>query len=275
MSLSSTKMGTPTPHVGKGVKEAPRVHSRFLERPLDLTRDLDGGEFATRAIRVWDFPVRAVHWTQAALVAASVATGFTGGNALRLHRLSGYAILVLVVFRVLWGFAGGRHARFSAFLRGPRAVATFVRDTVALRRPLHVGHNPLAGWMILALLAALFMQAGTGLFANDDIAFEGPLASAVTKDLSDTLTSVHRTHARVLLALVALHIGAALFHLAIERRNLIAAMVTGKRQWPEGLEAPDPGRPRPWLAAALFLAACVAVALVINGPGLGRTGGGP
>jgi cytochrome b len=219
--------------------------------------------------------VRAVHWVQVALVATSVATGFTGGNVLRIHRLSGYALLALVLFRAAWGFAGGRHARFASFLRGPRAVLGFVRETVALRRPLHAGHNPLAGWVTLALLAALLVQASTGLFANDDLFFEGPLAKLVTQDLSDRLTGVHKTNARILLALVAMHVGAVLFHLVVERQNLVAPMFTGRKRWPEGMEAPDPGRPRPWLAIALFLAACAAVALVVNGPGLGRTGGEP
>lgn len=91
-------------------------------------------EGLTRRVRVWDLPVRLVHWSQAALVAGSVASGFTGGNALRVHRLSGYALLSLVLFRLSWGFAGGRHARFASFLRGPRAVAEFLRETLALRR---------------------------------------------------------------------------------------------------------------------------------------------
>jgi cytochrome b len=228
-----------------------------------------------REIRVWDAPVRLVHWTQGALVALSVATGLTGGNALRLHRLSGYAILALVLFRWTWGFAGSHHARFATFLRGPRAVGAFLRDTVALRRPLHAGHNPLAGWMTVALLAALLVQGGTGLFANDDIFFEGPLAELVSKDVSDRLASVHRTNARVLLALVAMHVGAVVLHLVVERQNLLAAMFTGRKRWPEGVAAPDPGPERPLRAVALFLAACAAVALVVHAPGLVRTGGAP
>jgi cytochrome b len=229
----------------------------------------------SRTIRVWDVPVRLVHWVQAGLVATSVVTGFTGGNLLRIHRLSGYAILTLVLFRSLWGFVGGRHARFAGFLHGPRAVASFLRETAALRRPLHAGHNPLAGWMTMALLAALLVQGSTGLFANDDIAFEGPLASLVTKDRSDALAAVHKTNARILLALVAMHVGAVALHLVVERQNLVGPMFTGRKRWPAGVEAPDPGSARPWLAVALFLAACAAVALVVNAPGLGRTGEAP
>jgi cytochrome b len=239
---------------------------------MDTSRNRDAAG-PTREIRVWDVPVRVVHWVQVSLVATSVVTGFIGGNALRIHRLSGYTILSLVLFRALWGFTGGHHARFLSFLRGPRAIATFLRETLALRRPLHVGHNPLAGWMTMALLAALLVQACTGLFANDDILFEGPLSALVSKDLSDTLTGVHRRNAKVLLALVAMHVGAVLFHLLVERQNLVAAMFTGRKRLPEGTDAPDPRWPRPWLALALFLAACAVVALVVNGSVLGRSGG--
>ena len=229
----------------------------------------------SREIRVWDVPVRAVHWVQAGLVAVSVTTGFTGGNTLRLHRLSGYAILTLVLFRLAWGFVGGHHARFTSFLRGPRAILAFARETVALRRPLHAGHNPLAGWGVLAMILALLVQASTGLFANDDIFFEGPLAGVIAKDLSDELTGIHKANARILLGLVGLHLGAVLFHSVVERQSLVAPMFTGRKRWPHESDVRESGRGRPLLAAALFLAAVAAVALVVNAPGLGRTGGAP
>jgi cytochrome b len=238
-----------------------------------MNRHLDAAT-SSREIRVWDVPVRVVHWSLVALVATSVATGLTGGNVLRIHRASGYAILTLVLFRLMWGVAGTRTARFASFLRGPGAVLEFARDTLAMKRPLHAGHNPLAGWHILALLAALLVQATTGLFANDDIFFQGPLAPHVSSATSDALTKVHRTNAWVLLTLVALHVGAVLFHLVVERRNFVTAMFTGRARWPASLAAPELGRSRPWLALVLFLAACAAVAIVVNAAGLGRHGGG-
>jgi hypothetical protein len=97
----------------------------------------------------------------------------------------------------------------------------------------------------------------------------------VSKDRSDALAAVHKANARVLLALVALHVGAVVLHLVVERQNLVTAMVTGRKRWPAGIEAPEPGRARPALAVALFLAACAAVALVVHAPGLGRTGEAP
>ncbi|MFL5303413.1 MAG: cytochrome b/b6 domain-containing protein [Anaeromyxobacteraceae bacterium] len=158
--------------------------------------------------------------------------------------------------------------------RAPRRRRVRPRHRAA-RRPACAGHNPLAGWMVLALLAVLLVQGATGLFANDDIAFEGPLAAVVSKAVSDLLTSMHRTDAILLLALVAMHLGAVLFHVVVERRNPVPAMFTGRKRWTGGLDAPEPGPSSPWLAAALFVAACAAITLVVNAPGLGRTGGTP
>jgi cytochrome b len=244
-------------------------------RAIPATSHPHDAQVPTREVQVWDVPVRVVHWVQASLVALSVATGFTGGNALRIHRLSGYTILTLVTFRAMWGFAGSRHARFATFLKGPRDALVFLRETLARHLPIHVGHNPLAGWNIVALLASLLVQASTGLFANDDISFQGPLARLVSSGTSDALTIVHKTNARILLTLVALHLGAVLFHLVFERRNVVTPMLTGRIRVPRDLEAPDAGQYHFWRAAVLFVLAVAAVVLIVNAPGLGRTGGSP
>ena len=111
------------------------------------------------------------------------------------HIRAGETMLTLVLFRILWGFLGSRHARFASFVRGPRAVLAYARS---LLRPAHAqfaGHNPLGGWMVVLLLGALLAQASAGLFANDDIATEGPLARFISKDLSDAISSFHRRNA--------------------------------------------------------------------------------
>jgi hypothetical protein len=110
---------------------------------------------------------------------------------------------------------------------------------------------------------------------GDDIAFEGPLAATIAKDASDALMRVHHANGSILLALVALHVGAVLFHLVVERRNFVAARITGRTPWPDAAEVPEAESHRAWLAAALFALASLAVALVVNAAGLGRTGGGP
>jgi cytochrome b len=186
-------------------------------------------------VRVWDWPVRAVHWALVALVTASLATGFVGGGAMEWHLRSGYAILALALFRVLWGFAGTRHARFTGFVRGPRAVLDYARSLLRPPHEMHAGHNPLGGWVVVLLLALLLAQAGTGLFANDDIAAEGPLAKHVSDAMSDRLTGLHVRGAWALGGLVALHVAAALFYRFARGENLIRAMVTGVKLLPRSL----------------------------------------
>ena len=208
-----------------------------------------------RALQVWDLPVRLFHWTLGALVTASWITAEIGGNAMQFHEWSGFAILTLVLFRLLWGFLGGTYARFADFVRGPRAAWTYAKSLLQGRPEFHAGHNPLGGWMILSLLASLLVQAGTGLFANDDIMTEGPLAKHVSKQASDLLSKVHEVNFDVLLALIVVHVTATLYDLVVKRENLIVPMVTGRKVVPEGVGCQPARGAQLWLAVVL-LAAC-------------------
>lgn len=181
------------------------------------------------SIRVWDLPVRIFHWAIVVLVALAWLTKEIGGNAMTYHMWIGYSILALVVFRLVWGFVGSQHARFSDFLRGPVAVLRYLRGTADGSSSSH-GHNPIGGWSVLALLACLFVQAATGLFANDEIATEGPLAARVGLEWSDWLTTIHRYSFDVLLVLIGLHVAAVMFYLVVKRENLILPMVTGRKR---------------------------------------------
>ena len=177
---------------------------------------------ASTDVRVWDLPTRLFHWALAALVVFSVVTANVGGNWVQWHFYSGYAILTLIAFRLAWGFIGGRYARFSSFLFGPSAIlAALTGDP---RAPRTLGHNPLGSLSVFALLASIGLQAAIGLFANDDIASEGPLAKFVSGALSDRLTSLHRLNANIVFALVALHVLAILFYLLRRRENLVRPM---------------------------------------------------
>lgn len=197
-----------------------------------------GAEQAPRTVRVWDVPTRLFHWLLVALVAVSLYTGNVGGLAeMEWHMLSGYAILALVAFRLIWGLVGSHHARFASFVRGPGATLRYLASFVRGPYRASVGHNPLGGWSVLAMLAALAVQAGTGLYANDDILTEGPLAGTVGKATSDTLTAIHNLNALVLYALIAIHVAAiALYHI-VKKQNLIAAMITGRKTLAPGAEA--------------------------------------
>lgn len=209
---------------------------------------------ARHRVMVWDLPTRLFHWALVGLVALTVATGKIGGNAMAYHLWGGFAILVLVLFRVLWGLAGGRHARFGDFVKGPRVVMAYAFSLLRRDGQRHLGHNPLGGWSILALLLVLLIQAVTGLFANDDILTEGPLAVQVSKAVSDALTRVHRLNQQALLALVAIHVAAVFFYLAVKRDNLIMPMITGRKDWPTRI---TPVGGHPLLALALLLVVAV------------------
>ena len=211
-------------------------------------------------VLVWDLPTRLFHWVLVGLVAFTVATGKIGGNAMTYHLWGGFAILVLVLFRVLWGLVGGRYARFRDFVKGPRAVMAYAATLFRPNTQPCLGHNPLGGWSILALLLVLLIQAGTGLFANDDILTEGPLAAQVSKSVSDTLTRVHRFNQQALLALVAIHVAAVFYYLAVKRENLIIPMITGRKHWHARM-APAGGHPL--LALVLLLVVAVVLYLLV------------
>ena len=210
-------------------------------------------------IKVWDAPVRLFHWLLVALVAVSVSTGYIGGNLMRWHVWSGCTILALLIFRLLWGFAGSTTARFAHFVRGPSAALGYARGLLA-RAPSHTpGHNPLGGWMVLLLLASAALQAGTGLFSNDDIATEGPLYDKVSKATSDAISAVHQANAVVLLVLIGLHVAAVLYYLWYKRENLLRPMITGRKEIPA---QPLPTLRFPGALRATALAAVAAAALV-------------
>lgn len=224
---------------------------------------------STRLIPVWDLPVRIFHWALVLLVICQVATAQIGGNAMEYHALGGYAILTLVLFRIVWGFVGSRHARFADFLRGPVAVWRHLRGQAAPT----LGHNPAGGWSVVLMLVSLLTQALTGLFANDDIMMEGPLAKHVSSDASAFATLVHDVNAWVLLTLIALHLLAVLFYLFGKKQNLIGPLVTGRKKvagdqapFPAGSSSPDNSAAGSNLlvAAAVLGAAATAVYLVAS-----------
>lgn len=214
-----------------------------------------------RATRVWDLPTRVFHWSLVALVVCNGITGqfaaHLGSDWMQRHMLSGYAILALLLFRLAWGFVGNRHARFAGFVRGPRAVFGYLASLRSEKPPAHVGHNPLGGWSVVALLGALALQAGSGLFLSDeDLGVEGPLAKHVANKTVDLMASVHEAGFWLLLALVAIHLGAILFYRFAKGQNLVGPMITGSK----ALCGVDDARGGPaWLGALVLAIAAAAV----------------
>jgi cytochrome b len=213
-----------------------------------------GNENQKLSIRVWDIPTRLFHWLLVGLVIFSLITGNIGLSAMKYHEWSGFAILVLIGFRLVWGLMGGQHSRFKSFVRGPKIVLRYASSLLKTVSEHHIGHNPLGGWSVVAMLISLLIQAGTGLFANDDIITEGPLYNWVSKETSDWLTSIHHVNIKVLIALIIIHICAIFFYLFAKRENLIKPMITGDKFWHQPL---DSTRENP--LRALILVATIAV----------------
>jgi cytochrome b len=184
------------------------------------------------AVRVWDMPVRLFHWLVVLLLVVQFITGKIGGDWMPIHVYSGYTILVLVVFRIIWGFAGSTHARFASFMAGPRATYRFAVRLFSRQAVPQVGHNPLGGWSVAAMVILLALQTGSGLFANDGLETFGPLVKLVSLDTSNALTEFHRWNFRVLAVVSALHILAVIFHWLVKKENLIGAMFTGVKEVP-------------------------------------------
>lgn len=183
---------------------------------------------------LWDLPMRLFHWGLVVLLANAWLSQQRGW--MEVHRWNGYLLLTLLGFRLLWGWIGSRHARFGDFLYRPGQVWRYLRG-----RPVaYGGHNPAGGWAVLAMLALLLVQGVTGLFATDEILFEGPLYPAVASDTAAWLTRWHKLNSDLLLGLVGLHLVALAVHRLVHGERLIGAMLTGRHPQRPGREAPVP-----------------------------------
>jgi cytochrome b len=175
--------------------------------------------------RVWDLPTRLFHWALVVCVVGALVTVKLGGNWMQWHLNFGITTLALLVFRVIWGLVGPRYARFSSFLPSVRATWDHV-CSASTSTQRHAGHNPLGAWSVYALLGMLLLQASTGLFATDDIMYQGPLSVLVSNDLVAQLTSVHKLGELVIFALLALHLIAIALY-TIKGHGLVGPMIHG------------------------------------------------
>ncbi len=210
-------------------------------------------------VRVWDVPTRLFHWAIVVLVGFSWLCAERGW--MDWHLLSGYSIFALLLFRVAWGFVGSETARFTRFLASPFAAVRHLAQ-LTRREPDHaVGHNAAGGWMVLVMLLLLAVQVGTGLFANDDILTQGPLADSVDKSTSDWLSHIHSVNFKLIEIAVAAHIVAVLAYAVLKRHDLVRPMLTGRKRLPADM--PVPRMASLWLAALLIVVAAGAVAWVV------------
>jgi len=199
-------------------------------------------------ILVWDLPTRLFHW----LLAASFAGAWLTAESERLrdlHVLLGYTFAGLIAFRLIWGLAGSRYARFSSFVAGPRSVFAYLRSLFSRAPQHHIGHNPAGGWAILAMLGLGIVTAVTGYLTFNDLG-------------GHALEEAHELAASAMLALVVVHILGVLVSSLIHRENLVRAMVTGYKRGTAGEGIRRTG----WIAGTALGAAVLALwSAALNG----------
>ena len=191
---------------------------------------------------VWDLSIRVFHWCLPLLVAGAWASEEFG--SMRAHAWCGYALLVLVAWRILWGFVGSTHARFASFLRSPLAAWRHLRGDVRQTE----GHNPAGAWSVMAMLVLLLVQPLTGMFNENDIGFSGPLAHLYGGRYTSDAGEWHEWNFNLLMLLVALHV-VIVWRYQRRGQDLLRLMISG------GV-ARAAVRTRPWWLAVILLAIC-------------------
>ena len=201
-------------------------------------------------VAIWDLPTRLFHWTLAGLIAFSWWTAEEHHDDL--HIWSGLAVLTLIIFRLLWGLFGSSTARFSSFIRGPKAVLGYLRG-----RWRGIGHSPLGALSVVALLGLVALQVGLGLFASDeDGLMQGPLSQFIGSDLAEEITDLHDDLFDVLLVFIGLHVAAIIYY-RLRGKSLVKPMITGSGDAEPGVAPMRPGKA--WVAVL-----CLALAIGIT-----------
>jgi len=219
----------------------------------------------TRPVKVWDLPTRVFHWGLLLAIAVAWLSGEQG--QFEVHFFAGQVVLTLLLFRLIWGLIGSETVRFGNFVPTPGRLLGYLKAIKDHRTHLIVGHNPVGAAMVFALLVMVGVQVVSGLFASENTwAFvEGPLAGLIGSDLSEDITSLHKNFLfNILLALVALHVLASLFHLVVKRDNLILPMVTGTKAYPVGAIKTPPRMTSVWLALVILVVSGAVVWALFN-----------
>ena len=237
-----------------------------------MTEGVEGGSAERKRLRilVWDVPVRLFHWLLVILMLVSYFSGRAGGDWMKFHFWSGYAILTLLLFRICWGFLGSTTARFSDFVKGPAAAFAHLGELLGKGKPREAGHNPAGGAMVIVLILAVLAQVTTGLFSadTDTGTIYGPLTKLASEAVIEKATSFHHFWVLILQILIALHVLAAIVYLVWKRQNLIGAMFTGRKALDDvvepGKKAPDLVFASVWRALAVLIACAVVVYLIVR-----------
>jgi cytochrome b len=179
-----------------------------------------------KIIRVWDLPIRVFHWLLVLCIIGSLVSVNFVDNAMDWHAYFGYSVLTLLIFRIVWGFVGSTHARFVSFIPNHKKILDYLQGNTARG----LGHSPLGALSVFAILLALSVQALTGLFADDEIAFQGPLAKYVSNSLVSILSEIHEANQVVIYTLIAIHIAAIIYYKKFKGEDLIKPMISGDKE---------------------------------------------
>jgi len=178
---------------------------------------------------IWDLPLRLFHWLLVVSIAASWYTSKQDNGLIAYHLLTGYFALGLIVFRILWGFFGTAHAKFSNFLPSLKKITAYIQSFKQAEALNYPGHNPLGSLMVFFMLATIFLQAVSGLFMDDGIFTNGPYSGSINSSVEAILVIIHRNGFNVILAAIAMHILAVGYYVRVKKQALISAIITGKK----------------------------------------------
>jgi cytochrome b len=230
-------------------------------KKTETDEKVEEAQAATLAVAVWDRPIRIFHWALVALIAFSwwaAEYHFT-----QWHLWSGYAVLFALTFRILWGFFGSSTARFASFVRGPRGVMDYLRRAGDWRT---IGHTPLGGLSVIALLGLLLAQVFFGLILVDEDGHSaGPLNKFVDLETGELAHATHEALFNVLLGFIILHVAAIAFYRVVRGKRLVGAMLRGSSELPAGTQGLVKAN-RSRLIACLVIAAAFTSWIVAGAP---------
>lgn len=176
---------------------------------------------------IWDLPIRLFH----CLLVISITYSWFSIEILEdleQHFLAGYAVLALILFRIIWGFIGTTYARFNSFSYSPKETFVYLKNINKSDSKKHLGHNPAGSWSVFAFILVISLQVITGLFSTDDYFF-GPLYTLIDKATSSTLTQIHHFNFDVLTVLIVTHVVAIIFYRVFKKTSLTLPMITGHK----------------------------------------------
>lgn len=242
------------------------LHADLVLTQSDAQRNRRAAAPHPRKVRVWDLPTRIFHWLLVVSVTVALVTGFVAPEWwMGVHTAAGYAIVLLLVFRLVWGVFGTEYARLVNVARATRYFGAYVRGLALLRPPHYVGHNPVGALMIFALLAVFVGLVVSGLIVQGGEEKQGPLAGLISYAVGHGVKEVHEILAFIVLAMIVVHICGVLVESWLQNVNLVRGMIDGQMPLPPGFTLPRPRFARPFAATTVLLVIAAAAGLALYG----------